>query len=269
MKVDYRARARGATDRARALLVTGVDDQLRYAALELRFAMEALTYDRAQAYAKEIPPEEMATWQPDKVMKVLLEIEPTADSSYTLSIGEEPYPGGTPTKMSALGCDTVFSLAELKNHYHALGAVLHTPTMQQIEQARHLDFAKLRIRLEAIAQALTKSLDSPIRNFTLGRFASLVCERCGKSIRKRLPGDQQVTEAKCFSCGAPYRISLLEAGKVQWEPVIREAKCPSEKCSGNFVFWVDEIKPGAHWSCSDCKISWRIELGIFPDKPAE
>lgn len=75
MKFDYRSVARQATERAKSLLATANDDQLRYAALELRFAMEALTYDRAQAYAKEIPPEEMATWQPDKVMKVLLEID--------------------------------------------------------------------------------------------------------------------------------------------------------------------------------------------------
>lgn len=89
--------ARQATNRAIALLASGIDEQLRYAALELRFAMEALTYDRAQAYVQEIPPDEMATWQPDKVIKVLLKIDPTADSSYTLSIGEEPYPGGMPT----------------------------------------------------------------------------------------------------------------------------------------------------------------------------
>lgn len=268
MKVNYRACARGATDRAKALLAAGDDDQLRYAALELRFAMEALTYDRAQAYAKEIPPEEMATWQADKVMKVLLEIEPTADSSYTLSIGKEPYPGGTPTKMHALGCDTVFSLAELKKHYHAVGAALHTPTMQQMEQAKHLNVAKLRQRLEEIAQALTKSLDSPIRNFTFGRFASIDCGRCGKSIRRRFPTDQQAVEAKCFSCGSTYRISLTEAGKVWWEPVTCEAKCPTENCSANFVFWMDEVKPGACWSCSECKMPYRMELGISPDKAA-
>lgn len=104
-KHKYRTLARQATDRAKALLATDNDDQLRYAALELRLAMEALTYDRAQAYAREIPPEELATWRPDKVMRVLLEIEPTADRSYTLRIGEEPYPGGTPEKMHTLGTD--------------------------------------------------------------------------------------------------------------------------------------------------------------------
>lgn len=268
-KVPFRQLASEATDRAKALLATGMDDQLRYAALELRFAMEALTYDRAQSYAKEIPPEEMATWQPDKVMKVLLEIEPTADSSYTLRIGEEPYPGGTPAKMHTLGTDTVFSLADLKKHYHAVGSVLHTPTMRQMEQAKPLDTAKLRTRLEAIAQDLTKSLDSPIRNATFGNFASLACQRCTKPIRKRLPTGQRSVDATCFSCGAQYQVSLLEEGNVGWEPMTRQAKCPTENCSGNFVFWLDEVKPGAHWSCSECKKPYRIELGISPDTDIE
>lgn len=265
MKAQYRTRAREATGRAKALLATGLDDQLRYAALELRFAMEALTYDRAQAYSKEIPPEEMATWQPDKVMKVLLEIEPTADSSYTLRIGEEPYPGGTPKQMHTLGVDTVFGLADLKKHYHAVGSVLHTPTMQQLQRAKPLDAAKLRMRLEAIAQDLTKSLDSPVRNATFSSSASHLCQRCEKPIRKRFPIGQHSVEAKCFSCGASYRISLLDDRKVSWEPLMRQVNCPTESCPGEIWLWLDEVRPGTQWSCSECKRPYRMGLGIMPD----
>lgn len=265
MKVQYRSLARQATERAKTLLANGADDQLRYAALELRFAMEALTYDRAQAYAKEIPPEELSIWQPDKVMRMLLEIEPTADSSYTLRIGEEPYPGGTPQEMHTMGADTVFSLADLQKHYHAVGSVLHMPTMQQVEKAKLLDVVKLRARLEVIAQDLTKSLDSPIWNSTFGSFASLECGRCSKPIRKRIPTGTESVAAKCFSCGAQYQVSLLEDKKIWWEPQTREAKCSTRGCQGNFVFWLDEIKPGAHWSCSECHKRFRIELGISPN----
>ena len=268
MKIQYRSLARQATERAKAILAAGIDDQLRYAALELRLAMEALTYDRAQAYAKEIPPEELSTWQPDKVMRVLLEIEPTADSSYTLTMGEEPYQGGTPQEMHSMGTDTVFSLADLQKHYHAVGSVLHMPTMQQIEKAKLLDVIKLRARLEAIAQDLTRSLASPIWNSTFGNFASLDCGRCGKPIRKRMPSGQGSVAAKCFSCGAQYQVSLLEDGKIWWEPQTREAKCSTKGCQGNFVFWLDEIKPGAHWSCSECHKRFRIQLGISPNNEA-
>jgi hypothetical protein len=57
------------------------DDRLRYAALELRFAMEAVTYDRALAFRDEISPEEYKTWQPRKLMQILHDIDPTVGKS--------------------------------------------------------------------------------------------------------------------------------------------------------------------------------------------
>ena len=50
-------------------------------------AMEALTYDRALAYKDEFPPDEYETWQPIKVMSVLLEIDPTTDKNSSISFG--------------------------------------------------------------------------------------------------------------------------------------------------------------------------------------
>ena len=265
----YRTQARVAIGRAEALLAAGGNDQLRYAALELRFAMEALTYDRAQAYAKEIPPEEMATWQPEKVMKVLLEIEPTADRSYTLRVGVEPCPGGTPERMHTVGTDTVFGLADLKKHYHAVGSVLHTPTMQQMEQAKPLDIAKLRARLQTIAQDLTESLDSPVRNATLGSFAIMTCQRCTKTIRKRLPIGQESVVATCFSCGASYQVSLLGDGKVWWEPQLGEIACATEGCNEVIEIWRDEIKEGARLACKQCHKKYRIVYGTVPEASSD
>ena len=42
------------------------DERPPYAVLELRFAMEAITYDRAQAFKDDLPFEEYSTWQPRK-----------------------------------------------------------------------------------------------------------------------------------------------------------------------------------------------------------
>lgn len=263
-KHQYLGMSWSATERAKALLAGGEDDQLRYAALELRLAMEALTYDRAQAYAKEIPPEQMKTWQPDKVMKVLLEIEPTADSSYTLSVGEEPFTGGVPEKMQVLGTDTVFGLADLRKHYHAVGSVLHTPTMGQLEEGKPQDMGKLRQRLEAIASDLTKSLNSPVRNFTMGNFSNMDCQRCGNPIRKRMPHGQAVVEAKCFSCGAEYQVSLREDGKVYWDAHVEEKVCASPGCGESLLIWRDKIKVGTWWTCKGCNRKYGIGYAIVP-----
>lgn len=103
MPIQYRPQARQALERAKRQLV---EEQLRYAALELRLAMEALTYDRAQAYRKEPPLDAFAKGQPQKLMDALLEIDRTAGSTYTLRMGEQSAPGA-PETMETLGTDVV------------------------------------------------------------------------------------------------------------------------------------------------------------------
>ena len=88
-RIEYRGAASNALVRAKAELASTDAHRIRYAALELRFAMEALTYDRALAYEEEIPPSEYNTWQPRKVMSLLLEINPTADKDSSVTIGLE------------------------------------------------------------------------------------------------------------------------------------------------------------------------------------
>ncbi len=53
MKHDFRSKAREALQRAKNELDAGVDERLRYAALELRMCIEAITYDRAQSFIDE------------------------------------------------------------------------------------------------------------------------------------------------------------------------------------------------------------------------
>lgn len=103
MNVSFRNEARRALERAKAELETMRQDRLKYAALELRMAMEALTYDRANAYKAEIPPSEYEAWQPRKVMLLLLDIDPDADKNSAISVGAEKEPGKPAKDMNFLG----------------------------------------------------------------------------------------------------------------------------------------------------------------------
>ena len=98
---DYRTDARRELARAKDELASADEERLKYAALELRMAMESLTYDRALAYNAEFPPCEYETWQPRKVMAILLEIDPNADKDSSLAFGIEPSRGVTPDVMQA------------------------------------------------------------------------------------------------------------------------------------------------------------------------
>lgn len=62
--MKYRNDAREYLQRSKNELNSSDNERLKYAVLELRMAMEALTYDRALAYKDEFPPNEYETWQP-------------------------------------------------------------------------------------------------------------------------------------------------------------------------------------------------------------
>src|SRR5689334_18183442 len=86
---DFRHSARESLIRGKAELAANNPHRLRYAALELRDAMEALTYDRALAFKDDIPPEQYKTWQPRKLMAVLLDIDPLIGMTSTIAFGLE------------------------------------------------------------------------------------------------------------------------------------------------------------------------------------
>jgi len=113
--MTYRNDARAALKRARAELALGDNERIRYAALELREAMEALTYDRASAYSKELPSSAYDTWQPRRVMELLLEIDPNADKDSTLAVGLEETPGVSAPVMHSLGAEKVLNLGQLRS----------------------------------------------------------------------------------------------------------------------------------------------------------
>ena len=152
MKPNFRHMARLALKKYDAKIITHHDDDLRDAALQLRMAMEALTYERAMTYSDELGPDQMKTWQPKRLMERMLEVDPQADEAATLSFGVEPSYGEAPEKMTLLGRDNVLKLTTLKKHYDALGSYLHTPTLSQLEKNKSHDMTKLRKRCEIISR---------------------------------------------------------------------------------------------------------------------
>lgn len=249
---DYRNDARRELARAKDELASVDDERLKYAALELRMAMESLTYDRALAYKAEFPPAEYETWQPRKVMAILLEIDLNADKDSSLAFGIEPSLGVTPDVMQSLGTERVLNMATIKRHYDALGSYLHVPTIKQRKAGAKIDAAKFRARCEEIAAYLTEVLASPVWNSTMGNFASIDCMKCGHPIRKRMPHGQDVVDAKCFECGVTYKITDAGEGKAHFEPDQVEVKCANPECKTSIFPWRSEIEHGVGWKCEVC-----------------
>lgn len=261
---DFRRMAHDYLTRAKAEMASGDDHRLRYAALEIRFCMEAITYGRAQAYKSEIPPEEFSTWQPRKVLDYLTEIDPHAALTSTITITPEVTPGvpDPAAKPITFGTDVALTVNDLKKHYSAIGGYLHPPTLDKIDEPDALNPARLRKRCEDCIAILGNVLSSQAWHFTVGQFSEMSCKRCGKTVRRRLhPQDEQAVDTRCFECNAGYTIEQKD-DMVIWKSKVEQVSCPTTGCSEKIAIWKDQIKPGSYWTCNGCKRSYQIALGI-------
>ncbi len=265
MKYNFRHMARKALDNAKLKMGTGDADDMIDATLRLRMTMEAIIYDRAADYAEELGPEQMKTWQPKRLMDRILEVDPLADLSVTLSYGIEPSYGVTPEKMTSLGTQHVFTLATLKKHYDALGSYLHTPTIAQIENDKPHDMQKLEARCKDIVTAIEQVLSSRIRRISLSNSSTFDCVNCKTVIKRRLSRNGEHGKIECWECMATYTMSHTSDGKVHFDPRQLPVPCVDGNCDTENYLWEKEVSPGLKWQCYDCGTPQKLAYGVVPD----
>lgn len=267
LSINFRHEARECVARAKALLVQSNDHALKYAALELRMAMEALIYDRMSAYKNEIPKSLYETWQPKQVLKRLLEIDPHADVAATISFGVEETPGVQAKVMTSLGTDTPLSLKDIKGYYDAFGFYLHKPTIKQLEAGNSGDLVRLRERCEDVVAILDKVLSSPVFNWTMGNFSVCPCFRCQKDIKRRITeADGETFTVTCPECGALHNIEKV-GDNFRWQPAAKFVPCGYTGCDGGLKLWDDEIVRGQKFQCEKCGESNELALVVKPSEP--
>lgn len=262
MKGKFRSDARKLVASAKKDLNIDGDARIRSAALSLRMAMEAVTYERAEIYKDDLPPKEYKVWQPRKLMQNLLEIDPYADQSRTIAYGKEPSRGQTPDEMITLGTDEVLGLATIKKHYDALGAYLHMPTLDQLETGKVPGIEKLRQRCEEITEALDKVLSSPVISSDFKHTASMECSGCGALIKRRFPPGEKPRIVSCFECGAQYEVSEDTGNSVRWAPIESKVTCPNKACGIEFYVWTADIQVGQWSTCPECKDRYFFGIAI-------
>jgi len=260
--MDYRNLARTHLKNAEGELASKLDHRLKYAALELRMAMEALTYDRALAYKEEFPPSEYETWQPRKVMSILLEVDPMVDKDSAVAAGIEEQYGVPASKMESLGSEKVLGMETLRKHYDALGSFLHVPLMKHIREGKPLDFNKIRTRCEDIEVFIDQVLSSPIFNVIAGNVTTLDCIKCRQPIRKRIPFGQKEVIAECCKCKSTYSITDEGSGKANWMPNQYTLQCAKVGCVQTIKVWRHVLKEGYSWKCNKCNSVNALVLAV-------
>lgn len=251
---DFRILAKQALARAEAHMASGAQEHLRYAALELRMCIEALTYDRAQGYVEVMPLEVIKTWQPQKLMKALIEIEPLTNEAPTVHFLDESLPEPS---WVLLGEETIFSLQSIEEHIHALGSYVHYPSLEQA--AKGPNFQKMRRRCVDIAEHLNKVLASPVFNPVVLNVVEIPCDECGGTVLKHMPHKVSESVAQCFGCKAEYRIFTNDDGSYDSHRLGKNAPCPQKDCEGVMPIPREKIKDGHEVTCPLCKSKYLLQ----------
>lgn len=266
MNHSFRIAARKALARAKTEIDSQNSERLAYAALELRMCIEAITYDRAQAYIEELPPEEYNTWQPKKLLEVLIEIDPRAAMGAKLSFCKEtkdgkPDPDGV---WHDLGEQRVFGLKEIRESYNKLGNFLHYPTIKQLQSGGH-NFEKIRASCVEIAAKLEHVLAATLFNANFKYLVNFECKECSGKVRKRFQPHDFKLEAICFTDGCK-AIYTLERDTVDQDFIARRKEhrieCMTPDCTHSFRVPHEKVKEGNGWVCPQCKTRFVFMLGV-------
>lgn len=263
-----RQQARERLARAKALIVKGDTESVRYACLELRLAIEYLAYQQLQAYLAEVPDEAMRKWTPRQVIEQMREVDPNADKSSTLFYGKEETYGVPAKEMSVVGEDRRFSLKWANTNHNALGNFLHAPSLHQLETGQAPSAEKMLRKASEIAATVQHILDTPLFNVNFGVFFEFNCD-CGGSIKRRDGSFKKRDGIKCPSCGAIHDVVGEDKATGQTQFSIRKISYKCETCSSDNWIGVHRLNLGTVLICANCDAKARIIYSLaLVDQPA-
>jgi hypothetical protein len=259
--MDYRQIAIKALKKAEDELNDHDLHRTLYAALELRMCLESIIYDHASLYKNELSAKDLSTWQPRKLLQVLIDIDPYADQNASVAVGVEGEYGKQPEEITYLGTERVLSLKEIKKFYDMLGSYLHMP---HLGQKKSVDLHSLKQKCLDLASIAKEVLYSPIFHINMNSHTRLNCGVCDRPIIKRLSSLADNSLAKCHndSCIASYEVTRLGNDKFKWTPLKIEFMCRNNECQAQMSIWRNEFNEGTHWKCTTCGSSYKIILGV-------
>lgn len=259
--MNYRQQARLLLEAAREKLDDVGAENISYIALDLRMALECLVYERAELYKEEISEEQMRTWQPPQLMKYLLEIDPTADQSSTLSYKVDSPEKSEDEEYKHVGKENVISLKELRSSYNRLGAYLHSPTAAQLEAKGSIPLSKKIKRCNEVISLITDVLSSSMTQVNFRQLVDIDCDKCGGKIIRRIPPGSDNIAVKCTknSCIATY-VMRIENQKAHWRRAGVDIECRNEGCDEKNFVWENEMSVATEWKCVRCKQKNKLAL---------
>jgi transcription elongation factor Elf1 len=260
-KPDMRWKARECVARAKTLLANGDEPSARYACLELRFAIEYLTYDLVQTYREELPYDTLKKWQPRELIAEMRTVDPYADCSSRLDVGPEVIPGEPPPTEGwrTLGEEHRFSIEWANKNYSALGNYLHAPTLHQLESGNAPTGAVIIAKATEVLHECEKVLNSGIWNNYFANFFSFTCGECKAPMRGRVKDPTQKQALTCRQCRAVHDVEIGEGQTVTLALRQSQYVCPAP-CGAPNRIGTHRLVEGAIFACGKCGKKARVQM---------
>jgi hypothetical protein len=246
-------------DKAKNLLARGAEDDLRYAALEMRYCIEHLFYKLIPHYRDYLPDNVHRgdVWRPADIINMIADIDPGITHSRSLRAGFEPAPGVRATTMFLRGAQTGLRRDLARRIYNGLGFYLHA----RVDGRPH-DAMRLRRKLEKILPRLEEfRADRLIMSGFEPRF-TFKCEGCDRSLAKRLAAVAADPYVTCPNgqCQAIYEITELGDGKGHCKMIQENLLCT--RCSADNWLGIHQWKKLAQENgtvkCRGCPATYEL-----------
>lgn len=239
-----------ALQRAKTLLLSSDELDLRYAALELRRCIEAVVYEKLLAYQGRFPPEVARKWQPPQAFRALLLMEPDAEQTSVIRYARETEFGKKVAEpYQTLGTDLRFSSKWLNNTYNKLGSVLHASWPFAKKQSVS-PLSDCKGFLEKTSDELTPYVKKTF-TATFAETVSFVCAECGTTVKANANGLRSTGEITCLNpeCGCRYTVSIAD-DQYTFSLEALDAECP--RCNQHIKIPEKRIALGYEFTCTGC-----------------
>jgi DNA-directed RNA polymerase subunit RPC12/RpoP len=247
-------------DRARDLLSTANDGFLRYACLELRFCIEAIVYEKLEAYSNYVPAAVLEKWQPNHAMKMLLQFEPMADEDFTLYVSPESEPGIPTGNWTCLGQHNTLKLSWLNKNYNKFGSYLHVKMGNKKVRETPEELSTIRKDIEIMLLEIERVVNSTIVGSTLASRIHFKCQVCEQPSLVNVDVLRKTSRAMCISpqCGAEYVACEDEVG---WGFKLAMTSFKCLKCEKTNSLENQHVALGIKFRCKHCGAVHRIAGG--------